>query len=636
MNDAFAGTMTREAVPPTDPVAQPLLPLGSGQPLDLGLVGNCTLGALVDPVGRLVWMCWPRLDADPVFHALLDGKEPDSGFLDVLPAGLVAHRQAYRRNTPVLETILEDREGGRLRITDFAPRVRRLHGSSCPPTFIRRVEPIAGKPLITVRARPRFAWGKEAPLVHLGGNTIRYTGSAQSMRITTDGPVSAIVGESPFVLERPLTLFVGEDRPLDGMPGPLCDELLRDTTEDWEDWSRGLSVPFEWQEAVIRSAITLKICTFEETGAVAAALTTSVPEAANSGRNWDYRFCWPRDTAFLVEAFNALGVNHTAERFMHYLSGVVRLAQDGAATAGQSGPVLKPVYPLVPGGPIEEREEDGLAGFLGMGPVRVGNGAASQVQNDSYGTVIVATSRLFFDRRLRLPAGLAEFRMLEALGETAERLAMTPDAGIWEYRGTQRVHMFSATMCWAGLARLGSVAEHLGLAAEARRWTDSAVRLRATILDRFWRPDLDSFGVALDHDGADASLLLLPKTGIIEATDPRFLGTLRRLEGRLLRDGFMMRYERPDDFGLPETAFLICSFWHAGALHAVGRTAEARATFERVLARRNAVGLLSEDLDPRTGRLWGNIPQAYSHVGLILAAVELSRPWADGLRGGTA
>ncbi|WP_426958864.1 glycoside hydrolase family 15 protein [Muricoccus radiodurans] len=598
------------------------------QPLDLGVVGNCTLSALVDRAGRIGWMCWPRIDGDPVFCALLDGEDPAHGFLDALPVGLSGGTQRYRRNTAILETELEDREGGRFRIIDFAPRARRPGSPICPPMLVRRLEPLAGQPLVTLRVRPRFDWGAEEPERHLGGNTLRFTGSGQALRVTTDAPVGHVAQETPFLLDRPVTIIIGSDETLAEAPGLIADRLLHETEEDWLDWSRGLNIPFEWQDAVIRSAITLKLCAFEETGGVVAAPTTSIPEAPNTERTWDYRFCWPRDAAFTVAAMNILGTTHTMERFIRYITTVVRLAEDGEA-----GAELKPVYTLVPNGSIPEHSEPALAGFLGMGPVRVGNGAADQVQNDSSGAVLMATSRMFFDRRLRQPAGEAEFRLMEQLGIHAERVALEPDAGIWEFRGPPRVRTFSAVMCWAGLQRLGAVAQHLGLEADSRRWCVSAARLRDQIMTRFFRPDLNAFTESLGSDAMDASLLLLQAVGFIPADDARFLGTLDLIGKRLMRDGFLLRYEGPDDFGRPETAFLVCSFWYADALAAAGRVREAREMFERILSRRNHLGLLSEDLDPRSGQLWGNFPQAYSHVGLILSANRLSRSWDQGMRG---
>jgi len=592
-----------------------------GDPLDLGVIGNCNVAGLIDRNARMSWLCLPRMDADPVFCSLLDGTDPKSGFLDVVLRGPTTSVQSYRRNTAVLETVLTAADGS-IRVTDFAPRFKRYGRSFRPPMIVRRIEPVTGRPRAAIRIRPRADWGATEMVRRQGSNHLRWIGGQHAIRVTTDAPLSFIAHETPFLIDRPVTLILGPDDPVPETPDQLGRNFEEETSAYWEEWTRYLSVPFDFQDAVIRAAITLKLCSFEETGAIAAALTTSIPESPGSGRTWDYRFCWLRDAFFTVQALNRLGTTRTMEEFIRFLTDIV-LAEPDAP--------LSPLYALAPGAPTEERIETSLAGFQGDGPIRVGNAAVNQVQNDVYGQVILAAAQMFFDQRLPRPGGLELYRLLEGVGRIAERTALAPDASLWEYRGRMRVHTYSAAMCWAGIARLGVIAAHLGLADEARAWSESADRLRATILREAWRPDLDSFVDGFGSDGADASLLLLPEIGFISATDPRFQGTLVRIEARLKRDGLLLRYDLADDFGLPETAFTVCSFWYIDALAASGRAAEARELFESLLAKRNHLGLLSEDLDWKTGRLWGNFPQAYSMVGLILSAMRLSRSWEEGI-----
>jgi len=267
----------------------------------------------------------------------------------------------------------------------------------------------------------------------------------------------------------------------------------------------------------------------------------------------------------------------------------------------------------------------------------VGNAAAGQVQNDILGSVILAAGQMFFDQRLPQPGGIELYRQLAVVGRRAVRTALAPDAGIWEFRGRARVHTFSAAMCWAGVNMLRRIAKRLGLEEERAHWAEAAESLRAEVLERAWNGQKNSFTSALDdplgESGLDASLLLLPEIGIVAATDPRFLGTLQAVEKSLLRDGLVYRYDVADDFGLPETAFLACTYWYIDALAAAGMKDKARDMFERTLTFRNRHGLLSEDVDPATGRLWGNFPQTYSLVGLIVSAMRLSRSWEDGLWG---
>jgi GH15 family glucan-1,4-alpha-glucosidase len=425
------------------------------------------------------------------------------------------------------------------------------------------------------------------------------------------------------LLDRPLTFLLGPDESLDESPRALATRWLEQTRAYWQEWVRGVAVPFEWQEEVLRAAITLKLCTFEDSGALLAALTTSIPECAGSGRNWDYRFCWLRDAYFTVQALNRLGATRTMEGYLHYIDRVVASASEAA---------LQPVYRLSGDPQLTEHLLDSLPGFLGMGPVRVGNQAAEQLQHDVYGAVILALAQLFFDERLVNPGDERLFRELVRLGERGFRLYDQPDAGPWEFRGTARAHTYSAAMSWAGCDRLARIAERLGLSQDAAHWRERADAMRARILERAWNPGRDAFVASLDGTAdLDASLLLLPDLGIIDGTDPRFIATVDTI-GRELREGdLMFRYRHADDFGRPETAFTVCAFWHVNALAATGRIAEARAQFEQLLARRNHVGLLSEDIHPGTGQQWGNFPQTYSMVGIINCALRLSRSWDSAL-----
>jgi GH15 family glucan-1,4-alpha-glucosidase len=381
-------------------------------------------------------------------------------------------------------------------------------------------------------------------------------------------------------------------------------------------------VPFEWQDAVIRAAITLKLCSFEDTGALLAALTTSIPEAANSGRNWDYRYCWLRDSYFTIHALNRLGATRTMEGYLHYIRNVF---------AASHGAPLQPVYGISGETNLTERRIDQLPGFRGMGPVRVGNQAYEQVQQDVYGAVILAAMQSFFDQRLSNPADAAALTQLEPAGEQCWQLYDQPDAGIWEYRGRTRVHTFSSVMCWAGVDRLARIAHHLNLGERERFWRERASSMHERIMQASWDAQLGTFTEAWNAQVLDASVLLFAELGFVAADDPKFIATVDYLGKHLRRGSYLLRYAAQDDFGVPENAFNICTFWYINALAAVGRQSEARQLFENMLARRNHLGVLSEDLDPATGELWGNFPQTYSMVGVINAAMRLSRSWESAL-----
>ena len=585
--------------------------------LDLAVIGNGRTAALVDPSARIVWWCFPRFDGDPVFCRLLAGEE-EKGFADVVLDGCVEIKSEYGRNTPIVTAIMRDAQGAAVRVTDFAPRFYQFGRTFRPPQIIRIVEPIAGLPRVTVRIRPTHHYGQPTQLA-MGSNHIRYSGGSTALRVTTDAPLSYVDREAAFVLTHPLHMVLGPDTPIDGDLATVCREFLDRTRDYWEEWVRRLAVSYDWQEATIRAAITLKLSNFEDTGAIIAAHTTSIPEAPGSGRTWDYRYCWLRDAYFVVRALNRIGATRTMEDFISYILTIV---------LGRSEK-LRPVYSVVPSDPMEERIEPGLRGYHGDGPVRVGNEAAMQDQHDTYGSIILAASPMFFDRRLPRMGDVDLFRRIEPLGEKAAQFALVPDSGIWEFRGRKRIHTHSAAMCWAGCQRLEAIAAALGLADRAKAWGEIAAHLQSEILSQTWNPRRQAFTAAVGSDDLDASVLLLAELGLIEPNDPRFVSTLEAVDRELRREQHVMRYAGSDDFGLPETAFLICRFWLIDALWMTGRHDEARDRFVDALKLRNRYGLLSEDVHPTSGALWGNFPQTYSMAGLILTAMKLSRSWED-------
>lgn len=589
--------------------------------LQLAPIGNCAVASLVDGMGRHVWFCFPRLDGDPVFNALVNGENPKTGFMDVVVEGFRSARQSYIRNTAVLETILTTNAGEEVRILDFAPRFTHFGRHFRPPMIVRRIEPLKGRPRISVRLRPTFDYGATAPQVSIGSNHARFIGSHAVLRVTSDIGPSYLLNESQFLLDRCISLFIGPDETVTEEPDGLAKRFIHETTSYWTDWARQLGIPFEWQEAVIRAAIALKLCSYEETGAIVAALTTSIPEAPGSERNWDYRYCWLRDSYFTVNALNRLGVTRTMEHFVRFLLDTVVREQERE---------LHPLYPITTAVDLNERSSEGLIGYRGMGPVRIGNGAAGQRQNDVYGSVILSVAQLFWDDRVVTQGSVDLYRRLSPLGDMAIELALQPDAGVWEYRNRTGIHTYSAAMCWAAAHRLAMIAHRIGLDSDAVRWSAKARAVQNDILKRCITKDGWISGT-MDDEVADASVLLLPQVGLVSASDESFRRTLEMVEQKLLKNGFVLRYNEADDFGLPATAFLVCTNWYIDALAGVGRRDEARELFENLLTKRNSAGLFSEDIEPANGELWGNFPQTYSQVGTILSAHRLSRTWEQGL-----
>lgn len=587
--------------------------------LDLGIIGNCTISALIDRTGTVVWSCFPRFDGDPLFCKLLDD-DNERGFYSIELDGLVRAEQRYLQNTAVLITRLTDGKGDGVEIADFCPRFLQFGRIFRPTTIMRLLRPFGETPRIRIRLRPVFDYGAHAPVITRGSNHIRYVGSDTSLRLTTNAPLTYILDETPFILEDGIMLMLGPD---ESLRGPILEtgrEVFEQTVAYWRTLSMRLHVTFEWQEPVIRAAITLKLCSFEETGAIVAAMTTSIPEIDGQQRNWDYRFCWLRDAYFVVRALNRLGYIETMEDFLAYISNIVGSSENG---------YLQPVYGIGLERKLVEREIEHLGGYRGNRPVRVGNQAYEHDQHDGYGSVLLAATQAFFDQRLRQPAGRHAFHRLETIGHQAFAVHDVPDAGLWEFRTKARVHTHSSVMCWAACDRLARIADHLDLPDRAALWRQRADQIHATVLEKAWNSKLNSFSASFGGSEIDASLLLMHEVGFLRADDPRFAGTMAAVQRELKRGPHLFRYLKDDDFGRPANAFIICTFWYIDALIAQGRNEEARDLFENMLACRNHLGLLSEDINPETHELWGNFPQTYSLVGLINCGMKLSKTWED-------
>jgi GH15 family glucan-1,4-alpha-glucosidase len=592
----------------------------SRRDLDLAPIGNCAISALIDRQGRYVWACAPRVDGDPVFSALMDGDAPDHGFWSLELEGQVSAEQAYRHNTPVLRTVLTAEDGASVEIIDFAPRHKKHSRTYRPLAFARIVRPLSGSPRIRIRLRPSADWGARQAECTSGSNHIRYLCTDITLRLTTDCPVSHVLEERLFRLERPLTFFLGPDEGYDQEVGAGVSATLDRTLAYWRDWVRTLYIPLDYQEAVIRAAITLKLCVYEETGAIVAAMTTSVPEFPESGRNWDYRYCWIRDAYYTVRALNRLGAVDILENYLVYLRNLVDASAGGH---------VQPVYGVGLEEDIDERIVDSVAGYRGMKPVRVGNQAREHLQHDVYGQIVLPLVQSFYDQRLLRPGSLDDFHALEKVGERAFAMHDQVDAGLWEFRTIARVHTYSSVMCWAACDRLAKAAAHLGLTDRATHWAERAQIIRQRVETEAFLPGEGRFGASFGGQELDASLLQLVDLGFLDPRDPRQVATFDAIERDLKKGPYLFRYVEPDDFGEPETAFNFCTFWFIEALHQNGRYAEAREIFEQMLSRRTHAGLLSEDIAIETDELWGNYPQTYSLVGIINCAVLLSRSWTD-------
>ena len=587
--------------------------------LNLGLIGNCSFGALIDMQGRYVWCCLPRFDSTPVFHALLgDDPSPQDNTFAIEIDDYHRSEQEYVPNTAILKTRLYDAQGNGIEITDFAPRFIERGRTFRPQAMLRRVRPLNGSVRIKVIMAPSSNWGKGTCQTTHGSNHVRYVMEHHVVRLTTDAPIDYVLNRTPFLLNHEMVFYLGPDETPTLSMGQLASEFEAKTAQYWRTWTRRLALPLDYQEAVIRSAITLKMCVYEDTGAIIAAMTTSIPEAPHTERNWDYRYCWLRDAFFVIRALNRLAEVGTMEDHLGWIMNVVGTMDDSR---------LQPVFGIGMETELTEHIESQMPGYRGMGPVRRGNQAHEHYQHDVYGNVIMAASQAFFDHRLFRRPDIADFKRLEVLGERALKMAREPDAGMWELRHRARIHTSSSLMCWAAADRLGKIAAFLGENERAQYWFGHAAKIRDMILNESWCEERGAFAESFGGRELDASVLLMAEVGLIDARDPRFVSTVLKLEEVLADGPHMRRYEASDDFGQPEVGFTVCAFWRLDALAQIGETERAKEVFEALLASRNHLGLLSEDVHPQTGELWGNFPQTYSMVGIINGATRLTRPW---------
>ncbi len=582
---------------------------------DLGLVGNCQCSALVERSGAIVWCCLPRFDSEPIFSTLLDQREGGS-FL-VGPAEGGAGVQRYLDNTNVLDTTF-DTPAGSFRVRDFMPRFVLYDRTFRPTQLVRIVEPVTGTPRIRVACLPRQGWSKRPAVPVTGSNHVRFEGFSTQLRLTTDIPISYLSGR-PFALTERRHLVLTWGAPVEEPLPALCSRFLEETLRYWRRWIKECEVPPLFQQEVIRSALALKLHCFEDTGAIVAALTTSIPEAPGSGRTWDYRYCWLRDAYYALSAFRLLGHFEEREQFVRYLINIASSAPNLD---------LAPLYRIDAETDLEERVLGDWPGFDGSGPVRVGNAAATQRQNDVFGEMALALSPVFLDDRFSAERSPATLDLLRRLAQKSIDVAGTPDAGIWELRASPRTQTFSSMMCWAGVDRMATVAATC-CRDQADAIRAAADRIRADILERAWNPDRECLVSSYGGTELDAALLQAASLRLLPAADRRLHQTVEAVKADLANGDWLMRYRTEDGLGTPTSAFVLCTFWLIEALAVLGRGAEARARLERALPALSPLGLLSEDYAPAERRLWGNFPQAYSHVGLIHAAFAASPRWPE-------
>ncbi|MGM7777129.1 glycoside hydrolase family 15 protein [Arthrobacter sp. KNU-44] len=574
------------------------------------MIGDLHTAALVSTAGSIDWLCLPRFDSPACFAALLDSPQAGRWLLAPETGGICTRRQ-YRDGTLILETEWETKEG-HVRVIDFMPP------RDAVADIVRVVEGIRGTVKMRGELILRFDYGHVVPWVRRDRHGLRAVAGPDSVYLKTPAP---LVGKD-FTTVSEFTVNAGDHIPFvltwapshERRPRTVeADIALDDTATFWTDWSKRCNVRGPYRKAVQRSLITLKALTYAPTGGIVAAATTSLPEQIGGPRNWDYRYCWLRDATLTLQAFLAAGYTEEASAWRDWLL---------RAVAGDPAD-LQIMYSLHGRRRLPETELTWLSGYQGSKPVRIGNAAAEQLQLDVWGEVLDCLS---LTRASLMSVGDESWAIQTALMRHLESTWDKPDNGLWEVRGPRRHFVHSKVMAWVAADRMVRGIRESGMPGPLDRWEALRDTIHDEVMTHGFDADRNTFVQSYGSKELDASLLLIPKVGFLPHDDPRVIGTIDAIQRELTEDGFVLRYRPQDsDDGLPggEGVFLACSFWMVDALLGAGRRAEATALFERLLALRNDVGLLSEEWDAHAGRQLGNTPQAFSHFGLVLSALQL-------------
>jgi len=582
-----------------------------------GIIGNCAYIAHVQTDTHISWLCWPAFDSTFVFGRKLD--QQHGGEFSVLPDGAFTSKQRYLPNTNILETEISSADGV-YRVTDFAPRFRQYERYYKPLMLIRKVERISGEPRVRMRCYPVTDYGRKSQERHRGSNHVEFTGGADKMRLTTNVPISHFFEPGTFVLHDTKYLILTYGQPLEASLAETAERFLWQTTNYWRTWIKHTSIPTIYQEAVIRSALALKLHQYEDTGAVIAASTSSLPEHPGSGRNWDYRYCWLRDSYYVLASLLRIGQFEEMEHYAEFIANI---------SVNEKGR-YQPLYSINGKSELIEEELSHLSGYRGNKPVRIGNQAYEHIQNDVYGQVLLTLLPMYTDSRFVAEERSHSAKWLEIIVEKIEQTIDEQDAGIWEFRNFANYHCYTNLFQWAGSKAAVRIARKIGHADLEKRAL-ALIDRAAVHIENCYDPDRKVYTHAVGSTHLDASTLQLIIMKYLDPASERAKNHLITLE-KDLRDenGLFYRYLHADDFGKPKSTFLICAFWYVEALACVGRTDDAIDTLENLLKYANHLLLFSEDVDANNGDQWGNFPQAYSHVGLINAvnriAVKLGNP----------
>ena len=580
---------------------------------DYALIGDCETAALVDNRGSIDWLCWPDFSSESCFAAMLGSGE--NGFWCISPCeGNWNTTRKYRDHTLILETTFQHPDGV-VRLIDFMP-IRERHSD-----VVRIVEGIQGNVRMRMELKLRFDYGRTVPWVTGIDDGIRAVAGPNLAVLHSSVPVHGenLTTAAEFTVAEGqriwFTLTYG--RSFQPAPAPIdAEQALKDTEDFWIPWASKLQYEGKFRDRVERSLITLKALTFRPTGGIVAAATTSLPEWIGGARNWDYRFCWLRDTTFTLMALTSSGYSDEAAAWQDWLLRAVAGSPDQ----------IQIMYGLKGERQLVEWEADWLPGYEASRPVRIGNGASTQVQLDIYGEMLDC---FYHAQKGMAIHGVDDFRVLALLLKHLETIWREPDEGIWETRGGPQQFTYSKVMAWVAFDRAVKIAENLKYEAPVDKWKEIRSQIHDEICAHAFNKRKNSFVRSYGSDQLDAALLLIHQVGFLPVTDARIKGTIAAIERELMSGGFVARYDTTKvNDGLPsgEGVFLACSFWMVSSLNALGRKNDARVLFERLIGLCNEVGLLSEEYDTGQKRLLGNFPQAFSHIALVNAALDLEGP----------
>jgi GH15 family glucan-1,4-alpha-glucosidase len=588
--------------------------------LDYGIIGNCRSAALISKTGSLDWCCLPEFDSSSVFARLLD--EQKGGCFEIRVDPEYEITQRYKKDTALLITRFSN-GADIFEVRDFMPRYQKRDGSfHTPPEVIRYIRRVKGAPEFSVHYDPRleYAQGETHTYVkHPFIVSLTHGDKFDTIFLYTSFNKNAVIEGRPITLEEDGYFLLGYNEKLFK---PTVKKMYMDmerTKVYWLNWSSRTPDYRKYNGVIKRSAITLKLLSYDKSGAILAAATTSLPETIGEVRNWDYRFCWIRDASMAVKVVSDLGHKEVAQRYLRF---IVDLIPD-------KDEKLQIMYGINKEKQLTEKILDHLSGYKGSGPVRVGNAAFEQRQNDIYGILM----DMIHTQLLRFPNDIENGEELWSLTKgivwIVEKHWKEPDKGIWEFRTEDRHFTFSKVLCWVAIDRAIKIARIFRKQRKIDKWLPLESEIREEILEKAWNEKSKAFTQSYGSTYLDASVLLMESYGFIEALDPRYVSTVKAIERELSQDGLLFRYKNEDDFGLPTSSFTICTFWFINSLFRIGEEERSREWFDRVLGYSNHLGLFSEDIDFKTKRLLGNFPQAYSHLALIECALNFSRKASD-------